>query len=133
MGERTLEEAATATASFSRAWKLGMTNAEVFYVKPEQLTKTPKAGEDLAKGAFVVNGKVSNMIAELRLAVGMTSDGLVMCGPISAVQKHCETFVKISQGNYKASDTAKKIKKIIGGEVDDIVRSLPSGGCRILI
>jgi len=35
-------------------------------------------------------------------------------------------------GNAKASDTAKKIKKKLNsGELDDIIRMLPSGGCKI--
>ncbi|MBW3004164.1 DUF814 domain-containing protein, partial [Candidatus Woesearchaeota archaeon] len=37
--ERTLEEAAQQTASYSKAWKLGIAAAEVFHVKPDQVSK----------------------------------------------------------------------------------------------
>ncbi len=132
VGEETLDETADAAASFSRAWKLKLSNAEVFYVNPEQLSKTPKAGEYLEKGAFVVSGKAKNMIAEVKLAVGITSDGAVMCGPVSAVKKNCGKHIVIVPGDVKSSDIAKKARKMFGGEIDDIVRVLPSGGCKIV-
>ncbi len=131
IGKETLEETATAAASFSRAWKLKLSNAEVFYVNPEQLSKTPKSGEYLEKGSFIVSGKANKMVAEIKLAVGITKDGAIMCGPVSAVKKNCGNQVVISPGDAKSSDIAKKIRKMFGGEIDDIVRSLPSGGCRI--
>lgn len=132
IGEETLEETAAAAASFSRAWKLKLSNAEVFCVNPEQLSKTPKSGEHLQKGAFVVNGKVKNIIADVKLAVGINEDGAVMCGPVTAVAKNCGKHVVIVPGDAKSSDIAKKIKKMFGGEIDDIVRALPSGGIRIV-
>ena len=43
-GKATIEETAQATASYSRAWKLGVASLDVFYVKPDQVTKETKAG-----------------------------------------------------------------------------------------
>ncbi len=128
----TLEEAAIATTSFSRAWKLKLSNAEVFYVNPEQLSKTPKAGEYLERGSFIVSGKASKMVAELKLAVGISADGVIMCGPVSAVAKNCGKHIVIAPGDVKSSDIARKVKKALGGEIDDIIRTLPSGGCRLI-
>lgn len=130
IGQATLEETGIAAASFSRAWRLGLTNTEVFHVKPEQLSKTAKAGEHLEKGAFIVKGHAIKQDAEIKLAVG-NIDGVIMCGPVASVKKNCSKYMEISQGNEKTSSTAKKIKKKIGGEIDDIVRVLPSGGCKI--
>ena len=131
VGKATLEEAAIAVASFSRAWKLGISITEVFYVKPEQLSKTPKPGEYLEKGSFIVSGKTTKLNVELKLAIGAMQDNSIMCGPLSAVKKHCSKYVEIKQGNFKSSDVAKRIKKRIGGELDDIIRTMPSGGCKI--
>jgi len=131
IGKQTFEETADAVVSFSRAWKLGLSNAEVFYVKPDQLTKTAKAGEYVERGSFIVNGKVTTMLAEVKLAVGMTKDNLVMCGPTTSVKKNCGQYIGISQGKEKSSSVAKYIKKKIGGEIDDIIRVLPSGGVKI--
>lgn len=131
-GKETLEEAAAATASFSRAWRLKLSNAEVFYVNPEQLSKTPKAGEYLEKGSFIVSGRATKMVADVKLAVGMTEEGMVMCGPVSAVKKNCGKHIVIVPGDTKSSDIARKFRKMLGGEIDDIVRTLPSGGCRLI-
>ena len=128
IGQATLEEAGVATASFSRVWKLGLSHAEVFHVKPEQLSKTPKAGEYLEKGSFIVNGHANKQMAEVKLAVGAAKDGTIMCGPVAAVRKNCSRYLEIGHGNNKTSDVAKKIKKKLGGEIDDIARALPSGG-----
>ncbi|MBN2454895.1 DUF814 domain-containing protein [Candidatus Woesearchaeota archaeon] len=132
VGEGTLKEAAIATASYSRAWKLGLQTAEVFYVNPDQLSKKPRSGEYIAKGAFMIYGKKNIIPAEVGVAVGITKDGKVMGGPVEALKANCTSFVKVLQGNEKASDVAKKIRKIIGGEVDDIIRALPSGGVKTL-
>lgn len=50
-GNATMQEAADATCSFSRAWKLGLSTQSVFHVAPEQVTKTANTGEYLTKGA----------------------------------------------------------------------------------
>jgi hypothetical protein len=52
-----------------------------------------------------------------------------MTGPTSAIKKQCEDkdlrFVEIIQGEDKLSDVAKKVQKIIGGDLDEIIRNLP--------
>ncbi len=130
VGRSTLEEAADATASYSRAWKLGLAATQVFYVSPEQVTKKAMSGEYLGRGAFMVYGKTTYMPNKMRLAIGM-ADNRVMAGPVESVRKHCSKYVKIIQGNEKPSDAAKKIQATIGGGLDEIIRLLPSGGVKI--
>jgi len=129
-GEKTINETSQATAGFSRAWKMGIASADVFYVKPEQVTKKAKAGEYLQKGAFMIYGKKNYLKPIIKFAVGISKDK-IMAGPIDAVKKNTEKFMAIEQGNEKASSVAKKIQKKIGGELDDIIRALPSGGCKL--
>ncbi len=130
-GDETILEASIATASFSRAWRLGLSVLEVFHVNPDQVSKTAKSGEYMGKGAFMIYGKTSYITAELKLAIGVDSEGRVMCGPPAAVKKNCGKCAEVMQGRDKTSDTAKKIKRAISGELDDIIAALPSGGCRI--
>ncbi|MBI4451262.1 DUF814 domain-containing protein, partial [Candidatus Woesearchaeota archaeon] len=78
--EQTIRETADATATFSRAWKLGLAAADVYWVKPEQVTKEARAGEYLTKGAFVIKGRTNRVPNTANLAIGITSDGLVMAG-----------------------------------------------------
>jgi predicted ribosome quality control (RQC) complex YloA/Tae2 family protein len=55
--ETTINETAKFASCYSSAWKLGWGNADIYYVLPEQVSKTPKSGEFLKKGSFVINGK----------------------------------------------------------------------------
>jgi predicted ribosome quality control (RQC) complex YloA/Tae2 family protein len=129
--ETALKEAADATCSFSRAWKLGLTSQSVFHVKPEQVSKTPETGEYLGKGAFVIRGKTNYIDNRISCAVGMTDEGVIMAGPVEAVRKHCKKYVQIEQGDEKTSKIAKQIQHKIGGELDDIIRAMPTGGVEI--
>lgn len=126
-GRQTLEETAIATASFSRAWKLGLAGAEVYMVLPEQVSKRAPTGEYMPKGAFMIKGRRTYFHAELKLAVGITEDGKVMTGPIPAVKAHCKKYVLLEQGKEKPSDCAKAIAKHLGANVDEVLRTLPAG------
>ncbi|MEA2037794.1 MAG: NFACT RNA binding domain-containing protein [Nanoarchaeota archaeon] len=130
IGEKTIKETADATVTFSRAWKLGMPNSSVFYCKPEQLTKEAPSGEYVPRGGFITKGKLAYVENNISCAIGIY-EGRVMAGPLDAVKKHCEKYVEIVQGREKASGVAKYAHKKIGGSVDDIVRVLPSGGCKV--
>jgi len=127
---KTMEEAAQATASYSRAWRLGLSSLDVFYVKPEQLTKEARSGEYLGKGAFMVKGKTNYMHPTIGIAIGV-KDNRIIGGPVNAIKTNSEKFVIIRQGKEKTSEIAKKIKKIIGGSIDEITLFIPAGGSRI--
>jgi len=140
----TIEEAGQATAVYSKAWKLGLSTLEVFYVKPEQVSKTAQPGEYMAKGAFMIRGKTNYLKPKLEVSIGIVKEGAVnlgaaskgmegavMGGPLNAVKKNCDKSVNIIQGRAKASDTAKKIRAKIGGELDDIISVLPAGGTQL--
>ncbi|MBL7054422.1 DUF814 domain-containing protein [Candidatus Woesearchaeota archaeon] len=128
--EKTIKEAADATCSFSKAWRLGLITTSVFYVEPEQVSKKAQSGEYLTKGAFMIYGKTNYAENKINLAIGMKEEK-IMSGPIEAVKKNCEKFVEVKQGRKKTSDIAKKIQKKIGGDLDEIIRALPAGGCEI--
>jgi len=129
--QKTLNEAAQATASYSSAWKAGIASAEVFFVSPEQVTKKAKPGEFVPKGAFMIYGKKNFLTAELKLAVGLKNNRIIT-GPIDAIRAQTDNLVIVIQGNNKKSKTAKKIKKKLGnGNLDEIIRMLPAGGCKV--
>lgn len=136
-GAETLNEAAIATAVYSKAWKVGHTTADVFYVKPEQVSKEAQAGEYMAKGSFMIRGKTAYLHPKMEYAIGLveqkddqgrTIDKQVIGGPLSAVKIKTENYVIIVQGKEKKSSLAKKIRnKLKGGELDEIIRFLPAG------
>tara|TARA_Y100000310_G_scaffold345222_1_gene462840 strand:+ start:812 stop:1591 length:780 start_codon:yes stop_codon:yes gene_type:complete len=127
VGEVSKKEVAIATASFSRAWKMGVASTPVFYVNSEQVSKKALAGEYLVKGAFMVYGKKTYVDNALGCALG-SFDGKLMAGPLSAVKKHCSSFIEIVQGREKPSKVAKLVQKKLGFTIDEIIRALPTGG-----
>lgn len=129
-GEATRQEAAQAVAAYSRAWKLGHRTADVFYVKPEQVSKQPRPGEFIAKGSFMIYGQTTYLHPKLEYAIGLV-DGQILGGPLSTLQRTKHRVVVIP-GKEKKSDLAKKIKRQLGGgDVDDIIAFLPAGGGEI--
>lgn len=126
----TIQEAADFTADFSRGWKKRMSTIDVFHVNPDQVTKEANPGEFLPKGAFMIRGKTNYVNPTMNLGIGIYKDK-VMAGPIAAIKKHCKEFIEIIQGEKKTSDIGKKVRFIIGGDLDEIIRGLPAGGCDI--
>ena len=133
IGEKTKEEVADATCTFSRTWKLGLQTSSVFYVSPEQVSKKTKAGEYMGKGAFMVYGKTNYISNKINLAVGITKNMQIMAGPLDAVRANCDKSVVLIQGDEKASAVAKKINYKLGGNlgIDEIIRALPAGNFEV--
>ncbi len=127
----TMQEVADATASFSRAWKLGVSAAEVFAISPEQVSKQAPSGEYMPKGAFMIRGKRTFYQGKLGVAAGKLADGRVMCGSESAIKAHCKEYLLVKQGNDKPSDCAKKIAKKLVVDIDEVLRVLPAGTCQV--
>jgi len=131
-GESTLKEVADATVTFSRAWKLGLSNSPVFWVTPEQVSKKTQSGEFMGKGAFMIYGKANYVENQLSLAMGVTDDGKIVSGPISAIKKNTSSWVEVQPGDEKASTIAKTLlHKLKAGTLDEIIRALPAGEFRI--
>jgi len=126
IGKKTIEEAAQATASYSRAWKHGVTITEVYYIKPEQVKK--ELG--LPKGTFMIHGKRNYLKPVLQLAIGKKADR-VIGGPVTAIKKQTKNYMIIDQGDTKTSDMAKKIKAKLGGTLEEIQSFLPPGKGKI--
>jgi predicted ribosome quality control (RQC) complex YloA/Tae2 family protein len=131
IGQKTIEEVADATCTFSRVWKLGLQTSPVFYVNPQQVSKKAKSGEYMGKGAFMIYGKTNYANNKVNLAIGMTESNQIMSGPLESVRTHCKKYLVLIQGDEKASAIAKKIQHCIAGAVDDIIRALPGGEFKI--
>lgn len=126
--KKTLEETATTTCSFSKAWKLGISTTEVYHIKAKQVTKKAKAGEYLKKGAFMITGKRNYITAETKLATGLTKNNKIMTADENAIKKHCKKYIKLIPGRKKTSEIAKKISKELNyKDLDEIIRKLPPG------
>ena len=127
----TLNEAAIFAVSFSSLWKDGYGGGDAYWVKPEQVTKEAPSGEYLKKGAFAIKGKRNYIRSvSIKLTIGITSEGKIMCGPDVPIEKHTVKNVKIMPGKHKKESFAKRMAKILEtDDIDGIVQALPPGGC----
>lgn len=131
--EDTIREAAEAAASYSSGWRKGVGALDVYYIAPEQVSKTPESGEYLAKGAFVIRGKRNWLRrTELRLGVGLC-DGQVLGGPSSAIMKNCGVFAVIAPGDLKQGEAARRVQGILGDVVlSDVQKFIPGGKTQVI-
>ncbi len=134
--ENTIEEAAYLAASFSSAWPKGFGSQDVYWVHPDQVSKTPQSGEFLVKGAFIIRGTRNYVRGiPLLIAVGVVDyEGeRIMAGPINALSKYTDKYAVIKPGYTKKEEISREILKKIDKErnftLEDIIRVLPSGKC----
>lgn len=141
LNENLLKESAIFAASFSSAWSKQYGYLDTYWVKPDQVSKTPQSGEFLPKGSFVVRG-TRNYVrgATVKIAIGIVDyEGKrLMAGPVDALKKHATEYVIIKPGYTKKEQIAKSILSKINKDnndklidLDDMVRVLPSGKCDI--
>ena len=100
--EQVLQEAGEFAAAFSRGWREGVGSADVYWVKPEQLSKSGPSGEYVPHGAFAVIGKRNWMRGvPLQLAIGVVGSENVQFigGPLEAVKAKTKAYVTLVPGD----------------------------------
>ena len=128
-----ISETAKYAVSHSKAWKLGLGSADVYWVKPDQISKTAESGEYLSKGAFMVRGK-RNFIrsAILDLGIGIVEyDGedRITTAPSKTVENF-KKYVLIKPAKKKKGELIKELKKEFEEykvDDEDILKVLPPG------
>ncbi len=134
ISQQDIKEAADFVLAYSRAWKKGYGSADIFYVKPDQVTKTANQGEHLVKGAFMIRGKTNYIQNKINFCIGLYKDvsgdyvGKVFAGPVEAAQKHCEKYFTLMPGRQKISEIAKFIRNDFVSDIDldEFIRVVPS-------
>ena len=155
-----IKETADFVASYSIAWKESWGVVDVFYVTPDQVSKTPPSGEFISKGSFMISGK-KNLIKDAKTELALALEFLemknesdpesqlfypqILCGPPNAF-KNTKKLVIINPS--KSGDTkgklAKEIKSIFLNSfetekkkwvkilpLDDLILVLPTGTSKI--
>ena len=116
-GDETINEAAQFTASYSRAWREQIRSIDVYWVKPEQISKAPPSGEYLPRGSFMIYGDrnyVRNV--PLEVAIGVVREGdewRIIGGSAKAISKRTNLYVKIVPGKTPSGKLAKEIRSIL--------------------
>lgn len=153
--DQNILETATATISFSRAWREGLSTADAYWVFPDQVKKGAPTGQFLPKGSFVIEGKRNYIKGiNLKLAFGVFKEQdsyNMICGPQNSVKIKSIIYVILLPGGIDAMNAAKKLKteliknldKINNEKndtlieflkqtsVDDIIRLLPPGKMKL--
>lgn len=127
-GDATLNEACIYAACFSRAWRSGIGGVESFWVLPDQVSKTPAAGEFIAKGAFIIRGRRNRISATLRLAIGtIVYEGIemVMCAPEGSVRAYTGSYLLFEPGEIPKNDFARRLSRHFGIKNDEALSIIP--------
>ena len=149
--EQCLCEAGEFAAAFSRGWREGFTSVDVYWVKPEQLSKAGPSGEYVPHGAFVVSGKRSWMRGvPLKVAVGVvvneeSGEVTFVGGPIDAAKAKAKAYAVVVPGDQTGKELFKRILKALSAKmpkeqrervfkasVEEIREFIPYGKGRIL-
>ncbi len=146
--EKSIREAAVIAACYSKAWSMGFSEIDVYWVLGEQVSKTPPSGEYLEKGSFMIYGRknyVRHIALNMALGVEEVYDSLygtyrrVIVGPEDVVKERSLVYVVIAPGsidsNAMAEELVESFIKMLGEDVgvslSEVVERLP-GSSRIL-
>ncbi len=120
--EQVIQEAAQFAASYSKAWREKLGAIDVYWVYPNQLSKTTPSGQYVEKGAFMIQGS-RNYIrrSPLRIAVGVQKRDQqlrVIGGPVEAIKKHANPYVELTPGDETSAKLAKQIRRLLYERAD---------------
>jgi len=116
------DEVAQFAASYSNAWKAGHFSADVYFARPDQVSKTAESGEFVARGGFIVRGERRYAKdVQLGVAIGVQKEPSVAIigGPVAAVRARTGYVVELSPGTFEPNDVAKKVQRALKEKVGE--------------
>jgi predicted ribosome quality control (RQC) complex YloA/Tae2 family protein len=116
--QQCLKEAGEFAAAHSRGWREGFGTVDVYWVKPEQLSKKAPSGEYIPRGAFMVAGKRNwTRNVPLKIAIGAITgengETSFIGGPIDAVKSKTDIYAVIMPGNQSGKELFKRILVVL--------------------
>jgi predicted ribosome quality control (RQC) complex YloA/Tae2 family protein len=124
--EQTMHEAATLAASYSKAWREMFHAIDVYWVHPDQLSKSPPPGQYLEKGAFIIQGRrnyVRNVPLRVAIGIAIEDDNMeVIGGPREAIRRRTSVSVEVIPGQQTSSALAKHIRKLLAEKASTDLR-----------
>lgn len=128
------QEVAEFAACYSSAWKEGLRTVDIYAMERDQVSKSSSKGS-LGTGSFLMSGERDwYRSVQLSLFMFVKEDRLYTVPKTTFEKMKLDNIphVKISQGNFKKSDAAKKVMaKLSYPDMDTIMRQLPVGNFRI--
>ncbi len=127
--EEEKREAAIFTLCHSKSWQ-NKRIENVYWVRPEQVSKDAPSGEHIAKGGFMIYGR-KNYVKdiELRLGLGVTIEPLgVISGPVSNLRKRAKYYAVLIPGDKSKDKISKEIKDFIirmaGSKYENVLKDI---------
>ncbi|GBC70738.1 hypothetical protein HRbin02_00507 [Candidatus Calditenuaceae archaeon HR02] len=140
-GDEEIREAATLCASFSRAWREGLSGMSVYWVEPHQISFTPPEGMYLPRGSFIIKPPKNYIHVQLQICVGYSEK----LGPIVGVESWVRTEAVVYAVLSPGQEDASKVARILAAKVGEVLRLgenrirpndfealIPYGKCRVL-
>jgi len=127
ISKETLKEACIFAGCYSKAWKQ-FSETQVYWVLPEQVSKTPQSGEFVPRGAFIIRGKRNYHNVKLEMAVGeikLEDTTKIIGASVDTVKHYSQRYVVVVPGGKKKQDIAKKLAGVFGISSDEFMRVLP--------
>ncbi len=132
----------------SRAWRQ-FGAATAYWVTPAQVNKTPRSGEFVPKGAWIIHGK-RNFLTDLKVEwmVGMvrlTPDGTPLRpgqdaersfeklagGPPACIEPFASNTLRLVPGDMEPADASQMLAERYGVDIEDAQAALPPGPVRV--
>ncbi len=128
------KEVASFAVTFSKAFESGVSSADAYCVKPEQVSKRAPTGTSMGTGAFMIYGEREYYKkAPIDVAIGVyLKEKILMCAPLSACKKRCSNVIELKQGNLEKNKASKILKEKFKEKgfdflIDDILSLIPNG------
>ncbi len=122
-----LREAGEFAASLSRGWREGFGSVDVYWIKPEQLSKGGPSGESVARGAFVVRGERNwTRGTPLKLAIGVVlgekGTFQFVGGPVEAVKARTNVYIVVVPGDRSGKELFKYVLRVLSEKMPKELR-----------
>ena len=134
--EEDLRESCIFALAQSKIWAACVPEGGAFWVYPDQVSKTPQAGEFVPRGAFIIRGKRNyEYHLPIQLAIGeIIYEGArkVVCGPLDAVTRMSKKYLIISPTKNKDVKKNSEMAKLFNVPEEEISRIVPPGEIEIV-
>ena len=134
--EEEMREACWFALAQSKAWTAGSPEGGAFWTYPDQVSKTPDAGQFVPRGAFIIRGKRNwEYHIPLEMGVGeITYEGArkIMCAPVPVIEKASTKYVVIKPSKEKNPHFNNELAKLFNVPEEEISTILPPGPAMII-
>lgn len=146
--EADLRAACQFASCASRAWRQ-FGEASAYWVTPQQVSKTPRSGEFVPRGAWIVHGR-RNVVAGLPMqwAVGpvrfdpsgqpvprgQAADRHVAKlagGPPACIEPFADAFVRLEPGERDPNEVAAELAERFGFSIEEAQAAMPPGPVQV--